>query len=418
MAKGRKKKAPIDEKNLQGFKYLRDIIPLFHRFHLVKDHHNRDLHYDQYLSFILLFYFNPVITSLRGIQEASHLKKVQKRMGVNATSLGSLSEAQGVFDAKLLAPLIPELARKAAPLEKDPKLKTLQQTLTAVDGSLLPALPKMLWALWIDDKNKAAKLHLEFDILKGVPTRGEITHGNANEKTNLRSALSSNKLYVLDAGFNLYSLFQDIINANSSVVARLRDNAVWEVLEERPLTTDDITAGVTKDIVVNLGSKNKQESLSSPVRVIEVFHKGDSNRPRPSRVSSKKTFRTTDSDYTFLLVTDRMDLPAETIALIYKYRWQIELFFRWFKCILGCRHLLAHSENGLTIQVYCALIASLLITLWTGCKPTKRTFEMLCFYFLGWADDEELANHIRKLKHPPPKPKEYTSLLANWRPGS
>ncbi len=418
MAKGRKKKASIDEKNLQGFKYLRDIIPLLDRFHLVKDHHNRDLHYDQYLSFILLFYFNPVITSLRGIQEASHLKKVQKRLGVKATSLGSLSEAQGVFDAKLLAPLIPELARKAAPLEKDPKLKTLQQTLTAVDGSLLPALPKMLWALWLDDKNKAAKLHLEFDILKGVPTRGEITHGNANEKTNLRNALSPNKLYVLDAGFNLYSLFQDIINANSSVVARLRDNAVWEVVEERPLTTDDMTAGITKDIVVNLGSKNKQESLSFPVRVIEVFHKGDSSRPRPSRVSSKKTFRTTDSDYTFLLVTDRTDLPAETIALIYKYRWQIELFFRWFKCILGCRHLLAHSENGLTIQVYCALIASLLITLWTGCKPTKRTFEMLCFYFLGWADDEELANHIRKLKHPPPKPKEYVSLLANWRPGS
>jgi len=418
MAKGRKKKAPIDEKSLQGFKYLRDIIPLLDRFHLVKDHHNRDLHYDQYLSFILLFYFNPVITSLRGIQEASHLKKVQKRLGVKATSLGSLSEAQGVFDAQLLAPLIPELAQKAALLEKDPKLKTLQQTLTAVDGSLIPALPKMLWALWLDDKNKAAKLHLEFDILKGVPTRGEITHGNANEKTNLRNALSANKLYVLDAGFNLYSLFQDIINANSSVVARLRDNAVWEILEERPLTKDDITAGVTKDIVVNLGGKNKQESLSSPVRVVEVFHKGDSSRPRPSRVSSKKTFRTTDSDYTFLLVTDRMDLPAEAIALIYKYRWQIELFFRWFKCILGCRHLLAHSENGLTIQVYCALIASLLITLWTGCKPTKRTFEMLCFYFLGWADDEELANHIRKLKHPPPKPKEYISLLANWRPGS
>ena len=418
MAKGRKKKAPIDEKSLQGFKYLRDIIPLLDRFHLVKDHHNRDLHYDQYLSFILLFYFNPVITSLRGIQEASHLKKVQKRLGVKATSLGSLSEAQGVFDAQLLAPLIPELAQKAALLEKDPKLKTLQQTLTAVDGSLIPALPKMLWALWLDDKNKAAKLHLEFDILKGVPTRGEITHGNANEKTNLRNALSANKLYVLDAGFNLYSLFQDIINANSSVVARLRDNAVWEILEERPLTKDDITAGVTKDIVVNLGGKNKQESLSSPVRVVEVFHKGDSSRPRPSRVSSKKTFRTTDSDYTFLLVTDRMDLPAEAIALIYKYRWQIELFFRWFKCILGCRHLLAHSENGLTIQVYCALIASLLITLWTGCKPTKRTFEMLCFYFLGWADDEELANHIRNLKHPPPKPKEYISLLANWRPGS
>src|SRR3990167_8763311 len=92
-----------------------------------------------------------------------------------------------------------------------------------------------------------------------------------------------------------------------------------------------------------------------------------------------------------------MDLPAELIVLMYRYRWQIELFFRWFKCVLGCKHLLAHSENGLTIQVYCALIASLLIRLWTGRKPTKRTFEMICLYFQGWATLEELIEHIEKL---------------------
>ena len=92
-----------------------------------------------------------------------------------------------------------------------------------------------------------------------------------------------------------------------------------------------------------------------------------------------------------------MDLSAETIAALYRYRWQVELFFRWFKCILGCKHLLAHSLNGLTIQVYCALLASMLITLWTGKKPTKRTFEMLSFYFLGWASEHELARHIETL---------------------
>jgi len=64
-----------------------------------------------------------------------------------------------------------------------------------------------------------------------------------------------------------------------------------------------------------------------------------------------------------LLVTDRMDLPAEIIALLYRYWWQIELFFRWFKCILGCTHLLSLSRNGVSLQVYCALIASMLITL-------------------------------------------------------
>ena len=116
-----------------------------------------------------------------------------------------------------------------------------------------------------------------------------------------------------------------------------------------------------------------------------------------------------------------MDLPAEIIAHIYRYRWQIELFFRWLKCILGCRHLLAHSENGVAIQVYCALIASLLITIWTGRKPTKRTFELLCFYFMGWATDEDLDNHIsnlKKLQECESQPTKQKSLLDDWRPGS
>ena len=62
--------------------------------------------------------------------------------------------------------------------------------------------------------------------------------------------------------------------------------------------------------------------------------------------------------------------------------------------MLSCRHLVAESENGVRIQVHAALIASLLIVLWTGRKPTKRTFEALQFYFLGWVSEEELDEHI------------------------
>jgi hypothetical protein len=79
--------------------------------------------------------------------------------------------------------------------------------LVAVDGTLISALPKMLWALWLDDEHRAAKLHLEFDIIKGIPVRAEVTDANANEKDNLRKSLSRNKLYVLDAGYGQYSLF-------------------------------------------------------------------------------------------------------------------------------------------------------------------------------------------------------------------
>ena len=98
------------------------------------------------------------------------------------------------------------------------------------------------------------------------------------------------------------------------------------------------------------------------------------------------------------LVTDRLDLNAEVIALLYRYRWQVELFFRWFKCVLGCKHLLAQSENGIRLELYAALIASLLIVLWTGRKPTKRTLEMLQFHLQGWASAEEVEAHIARLK--------------------
>lgn len=90
--------------------------------------------------------------------------------------------------------------------------------------------------------------------------------------------------------------------------------------------------------------------------------------------------------------------PAEIIGLIYSERWAIEIFFRFFKHLLGCRHLLSHNQNGIEIQTYCAIIACLLISLWTGRKPTKRTYEMICFYFLGVASEEELLDHITKLK--------------------
>ena len=99
-----------------------------------------------------------------------------------------------------------------------------------------------------------------------------------------------------------------------------------------------------------------------------------------------------------LIATNRLDLDADTIALIYHYRWQIEIFFRYFKHMLGCRHLLSYCDNGIELQTYAGIIACLLIALYTGGKPTKRTFEMFCWYAMGWASDEEMMDHISKLK--------------------
>ena len=66
--------------------------------------------------------------------------------------------------------------------------------------------------------------------------------------------------------------------------------------------------------------------------------------------------------------------------------------------MLGCRHLLSHSQQGIEIQTYCAIIACMLISLWTGRKPTLRTYEMICYYFTGLASEEELLAHLAKLQ--------------------
>ena len=77
--------------------------------------------------------------------------------------------------------------------------------------------------------------------------------------------------------------------------------------------------------------------------------------------------------------------------------WYNELFFRWLKCILGARHLIAHNPNGVALQMYAALIVSLLIVLRTGHKPTKRTLEMIQHYLLGWVSDQEFDAHVAAL---------------------
>lgn len=377
--------------NIQGLKYFKKLRPLLARLHDIGTERdragNRQLFFDHYASLILLFFFNPTLTSLRALQQASCMAKVRKKLGCSRTSLGSLSEAARIFNADALQALVGELAQQALPLHAG-KDAELLRGLTAVDGSLLPALPKMAWALWVDEEHRAAKLHLHFDVFKGVPCHATVTAGNGNEKKELRAALQAGRLYVIDRGYAEYQLFQDIIDARSSFIGRIRDNAVYAIVEERPLSAEARAAGVVRDRVVKLGGADSGAVFKQNLRVVEVATGKTDSHGRPE---------------VLLLASNCLDLDAAWIALGYKYRWTVELFFRWFKCILGCQHLLSTCQNGVAIQVYLALIASMLIVLWTGHKPNKRTFEMLCLYFQGWASEAELIAHLRRLNEPKKK---------------
>jgi hypothetical protein len=392
-----KKRDKIRSEQLEGFKYFKVLSGMLESLHgaaCARDRaHNRILHMDQYLTLLLMYMFNPICSSLRAVQEASDLKKVQRVLKVPRAALGSLSEAARVFDSDLLIGIIGQLVQQLKPIRHDAKLSDFDQIITLVDGSWLPAIAKTTWALFRkDDTHKAVKAHIHVELLKGVPVAATITDANRSEHTVLTEHLQAGRLYVLDRGYAKYDLLEAILNARSSFVCRLADNAVLEIIEERPLDGDALNAGIVRDAVVGLGCKTTRGKLSRPLRIIEI-------ECTPHHKSSGKTARGgPEQGDTILIVTDRLDLPPDVVGLLYRCRWQIEIFFRFFKHVLGCRHLLSTDKNGIELETYAAIIACLLIALWTGRKPTLSTYRMLCWYFSGWADEEELMRHLNKLQ--------------------
>jgi len=204
--------------------------------------------------------------------------------------------------------------------------------------------------------------------------------------------IESDHCYVMDKGYAKFTLFNRIHAADSSYVCRVRDNSQYRVLESRERSEEAAAADIIEDAVVELGVHSKPEARPDhPIRIVTI-----QVEPHEKRRWKGKTG--TGCDGYLRLATNMLDVPAEVIALIYRYRWTIEIFFRFFKHVLGCRHLLSHEQNGIEIQTYCAIIACMLISLWTGRKPTIRTYEMICYYFIGLASEDELLAHICRLK--------------------
>ena len=391
------KKEKIKESDLQGFRYFKKLSQMLERLHNTGCQRdkagNRILHMDQYMTLLLLCMFSPISKSLRSMQQAGELKKVQKKLRVPRSSLGSLSEAAAVFDSDLLIGIIGELAGQIKPVPHSAKLDDIRAILTIVDGTLLRALPKTIDVLWGDRTANAVKAHVQYELLKSVPVKFQLTDGKGSEKAVLAENLEAGRFYVLDRGYVKYALMQRIIDVKSHFVCRINDDSVFEITEEGPLDSDSLQAGIRRDMIVRLGCESLRDDLKQPVRIIQL-----KTTEQTQYSSHTLPYRGRKPPETMLICTDRLDLPADVIALIYKCRWQIEIFFRFFKHILGCRHLLSYCDNGIELQIYAAIIACLLIALYTGRKPTLRTYEMFCWYLSGWADEEELLAHIERLK--------------------
>ena len=172
-----KKKPKIKAKDLEGFKYFKRFRKMFEKLKQLPSHRNRILQYQDYVMVVLFYFFNPLIDSLRGIQQVTEFEEVRKALGIKRMSLGSLSESVRVFEPSLLEEIFKEIAASQPPQKQDPRLQEINQVLSAVDGSILAALPRMAWALWLGDRGKGARVHVQFEFEKDTAVDVDVTAG-------------------------------------------------------------------------------------------------------------------------------------------------------------------------------------------------------------------------------------------------
>jgi len=373
-----KKREPIREDQLRNWNLLggfrQRVLPLLKAQPATPTEGDtrRTLFAEDYFCSFLFVIFNPVITSMRALCHVSYCRKMRQ---VSAAPIcpAAFSAGQHLFDPQILEKIVRQLAQQAQGLGGggDARVRQALKGLTAVDGSVLRAVSRMAWAP-AGGPGKAIRLHLHFNVFDQIPAAWTITPGNVSEPKVFAQTVEPGAMIVADRNYGHdFGLLAQLKERGVHFVLRLYNNLVLAPIgPDRPLSQADRQAGVVWDRMVRLGIHGDGPVL----RVVRVEANGD----------------------IFHFVTTREDLSAELIGLIYRQRWQIELFFKWIKMILNCRHWLAESPAGVQIQIYCVLIASLLLMLWTGQRPNKRMVESLRYYWMGLATEEDLVRLLER----------------------
>lgn len=209
--------------------------------------------------------------------------------------------------------------------------------LVAIDGSLIDSVLSMHWAEYRTNSRKA-KLHLGFDLNHGVPHKLFLTEGKGAERPFVSKIIDPGQTGVLDRGYQAHHLFDQWQQNDCHFVCRIKEKTKKTILEELPLQEN---SHVFFDAKVLLGSPHINQT-KEPLRLVGYVVEGKE----------------------YWVATDRFDLSAEQIALIYKLRWDIESFFAWWKRHLKVYHLFARSENGMMVQILSGLITYLLLAIY------------------------------------------------------
>lgn len=269
---------------------------------------------------------------IQALQEDNYAKQFAPENGIKRSTFFDTVNERGV---EQLLYVFTQLQKQAAGVL--PSQYSELGDLVAIDGSLIDSVLSMHWAEYRTNSKKA-KLHLGLDLNHSIPRKLFLTEGNGAERPFVSKIIEPGQTGVLDRGYQAHHLFDQWQLENCHFVCRIKESTHKDLLEEYPVQKD---SHVFFDAKVLLGTPCVNQTKES-VRLVGYV------------VNDKQ----------YWVATDRYDLTAEQVALVYKLRWDVESFFAWWKRHLNVYHLFARSKNGLMVQILSGLITYLLLAIY------------------------------------------------------
>jgi hypothetical protein len=318
------------------------------------------------------------------------LPNVNQYLSVEAVCKSTLSNANALFDPAYLQGLIGDLQPDLPNLRQmDPSLAYLLEQIKIFDGSFFRTAANVTWAIQSNNQHTKAKgnggsayvrLNCEFCMRTGTPS-GVSVNGDdgVGEGTAAQKMVEEGHIYLFDRGVVCFPYLEAIHKAASQFLCCLANTVNFTIAEERPLTDNDRKAGILSDRIGRLAGSDRRTPPDFTVREVVISY--------THRDGTVKTLR---------LLTDLLELPACVIAELYRYRWQIELFFRWLKVNASFHHLTSHNRNGITLSFYIAVIAVLLMCLQTQRPLSKYGYNLLSMVAAGLGDVSDMLPILEK----------------------
>ena len=376
--RGRRKRPAIVKASLTAPTNLAVLQGHLARLRAAGDHPNRRLHLDNLVVALLYAFYNPTCRSLRTLEGLG--KVCSDEIGIDSLCRSTTSDAMACFDPKLLLPILGDLRRRLPALDRaDADLEQITRQVIAADGSYFSIYADVAWAIHqkrINERPSAEiRLNLQLDVQDFSPVHASVSGDDgSSEPAAFIPDLVANAIYVSDRNFVNFAFYAGVLDKGSDFVIRAKCDAPnFSPRQERELTQADKDHGVLTDRIGILTGRNAPTALVREVVIVAP----DTGKP-------------------IRLITSLLDVPARVIGILYRHRWQIELFFRWLKVWGNFEHLISHSRNGLTIQFYVAVIGVLMTYLATGHRVSKYSYSLLTFVAAGQATLEDILPILEK----------------------